>query len=329
MKFAIGLLFPLLVAVPGFGALFPDSLGPYHLASVHPVALSDAPLWTEYGLQESEQATFAGGGKTVTATAYRLSDTTSALAVFDWQRAAGSRPSGERISKLTNLSVDTVNGTVLATGNYVLAFEGYRPTAEEISDLVRAMPRLENGPLPTLPGYFPVKDLAPNSERYILGPASLQKFAPEIEPSIAAFRMGAEGQFGLFHSPKGDLKLVLFTYPTPAIARDRLAQFDKTPGLIAKRTGPLLAVVAGPSDPNEAERLLSAIRYEASITVGDKPPSRKDNPGNLLLNILILIGILIVFALASGLVFGGLRILFRRGGETGEGDSMISLHLTD
>ena len=329
MKLLIGLLLPLLAAVSGSAALFPDSLGSYRLSSVHPVALSDSTLWTEYGLQESEQATFTNGGKTVTATAYRLPDSTSALAVFDWQRPGNSHPSGERMSKLTGFAVDHPSGTALAIGNYFLIFDGYSPNPEEVANLVRAMPRLENGPLPTLTNYFPAINLIPNSERYILGPVSLQKFASSIPPSTAGFRMGAEGQYGVFHSPKGDLKLVLFSYPTPAIARNRLAEFDKIPGLISKRSGPLVAVVSGPADANEAERLLSGVRYQASVTVGEKPRARKDNPGSLLLNILILIGILIVFSLVSGLVFGGFRILFRRGGETGDGDSMISLHLTD
>ena len=59
--------------------------------------------------------------------------------------------------------------------------------------------------LPILPANLPAQDRVANSERYIIGPASLAKFIPAIPPSVAAFHYGAEGQLGVFHSPKGDM----------------------------------------------------------------------------------------------------------------------------
>ena len=46
------------------------------------------------------------------------------------------------------------------------------------------------------------------------------------------------------------------------------------------------------------------------------------------LNIFILCLVLAGFCVVSGLVVGGIRILFRRAGASGEGDNMISLHLS-
>ena len=136
--------------------------------------------------------------------------------------------------------------------------------------------------MPVLPAYLPNGDLAPNSERYITGPASLSRFAPEISPSLAGFHFGAEAQTGVFHSPKGDMRLEIFNYPTPQIAMDKVAEFQKLPGAVAKRTGPLVAVIPQPADPDMAERLLGGIRYEAVITRDEYVPTRRDNMGDLL-----------------------------------------------
>jgi hypothetical protein len=90
----------------------------------------------------------------------------------------------------------------------------------------------------------------------------------------------------------------------------------------------VVAVALNPVNPDEAEKLLSKIRYEAEVTVSEHVPTLKDNPVNLFLNIFILCLVLAGFCVVSGLVVGGVRILFRRAGASGEGDSMISLHLS-
>jgi hypothetical protein len=99
--------------------------------------------------------------------------------------------------------------------------------------------------------------------------------------------------------------------------------------LVAKRSGPLVAAIYQPKDANEAEKLLAQVRFQAEVTTGQPPPSKKDNFGDFLLNLAILIGIVVVFAVLSGLLFGGYRYLFRRGGASGDGEAVISLHLKD
>jgi hypothetical protein len=62
--------------------------------------------------------------------------------------------------------------------------------------------------------------------------------------------------------------------------------------------------------------------------MAEPPPSLKNNAGNLLLNIAILCGVLMALCLAGGLVFGGMRYMFRRADSAGSGEEMISLHLS-
>ena len=83
----------------------------------------------------------------------------------------------------------------------------------------------------------------PNSERYILGPDGLAKFAPGIPPSVAAFHLGAEAQVAAFRAPAGEIRLAIFDYPTPQMAIQQYDGFAKLPGMMAKRSGPLVAVV--------------------------------------------------------------------------------------
>jgi hypothetical protein len=216
---------------------------------------------------------------------------------------------------------------VVTVGNYLFVFKGYKPKPEELNHVVGTVPRYSQSPLPTLPKYLPAGAEA-NSERYITGPDSLARFAPSIPPSTAAFHFNAEAELAKYGVPGKETTLVVFSYPTMEMARDRIAHFDSIPKAIAKRTGPLIAVALEPASADDAERLLSRIKYQAEITLPEHVATLKDNPANLFLNIFILCLVLAGFCVLSGLVVGGIRILFRRAGASGEGDNMISLHLS-
>ncbi len=312
----------LFVPVLASAAILPDTIGPYHRTAVSQPTLNGRELWDEYGLHDYESALYENGAAKFTATAYQLQDSTGAMAAFHWQR-----PANAKAFPAADYAAETTNGLMLVRGNYLLVFDGYKPTPAELSALGNSLIHVDATPFPTLPGFLPAEDLVPNSERYILGPVGLQKFEPSIPPSVAAFHYGAEAVLGVFHSPKGDLTLAVFDYPTPQIARERVTAFQNLPGAVAKRSGPLVAVVGAPADPDEAERLLAQVQYRASITQSEHTPTRRDNIGNLVINAFILVGILIVFCVAGGLAMGGIRLLRRRGKDNPDGDTMITLHL--
>ena len=315
----------LLLPVLANAAIWPDQLGAFHRASAKAVAsTTDQALWDEYGLREGETAQYEGNGQKFTATVWRLQDPTGALGAFEWLRPPNARPSA-----IAKLSAETATVTLLAHGNYQLRFEGYRPAAPFLTTVIEGLKQVDNSPLPTLVDYLPSQDLIPNSERYVEGPAALQRFDPGIPPSTAAFHLSAEAQVGSFHTPAGDLKLAIFSYPTPQIARQQTVQFQQIAGAMVKRSGPLVAVILAPPNPDAAEKLLSLIRYQADITLDERVNTRRDNIGNLVINAFVLIGILLVFALVSGLAFGSLRAFLRRGGRGDEADAMIVLHLQD
>jgi hypothetical protein len=321
MKFLVSaILLPSLAAA----AILPDAIGAYQRGATSKPAISDQPIWTEYGLKDSETAVYQNGAGAAkfTATAWQLQDTTGSMAAFQWQRPAAAKP-----STAAKQAVETPESLLLVYGNYLLSLAGYKPAKEEIDALLGALHNVDFTVLPILPTYLPSDGLVANSERYILGPVTLQKFAPGISPSLAAFHFGAEAQTGVFHSPKGDATMAIFNYPTPKIAMQQVAEFQKLSGAVAKRSGPMVAVVLAPPDPDYAENLLSQVRYQAQVTADEYVPTQRDNIGNLVINAFILIGILLAFALVSGFALGGFRALRRASRHGEEADAMITLHL--
>jgi len=320
MKFFV----PLLVPVLASGAILPETIGPFHQTDTGVVKLADPAVWDEYALKESELAKYDDGSMKFYVAGYRFADSTGAMAAFQWQRPPDAKP-----SSAGDQAVQTAHGLILAFGNYLLSFQDHIPPSEELMVVLASLHNVDGTPLPTLPGFFPSQGVIPNSQRYVLGPASLAKFDPGISPSVAGFHFGTEAQLGSFSSPKGDMTLAVFNYPTPQIAMQKLMDFEKVPGAVAKRTGPLIAVILSPPDADAAERLLAQVRYEAQITLNESGRGVVQNAGSMLLAIVTLAGILIVFCVIAGMFVGGFRtvLLGRRKGA--DADPMILLHLEE
>ncbi|MCS6953671.1 MAG: DUF6599 family protein [Bryobacterales bacterium] len=321
------LVLALLLVLPGAQAgIWPDQFGVFTKVSARPVAppAADRAIWEEYGLEEAEEVEYASGTLRFSAVAWRLKDPTSALAAFQWQRPPDAEP-----SEIGRLAAATPQALWLAFGNYLFRFQGRKPEIAELAGLFDRLPRLDQSSLPTLTDYLPKADRTPNSERFVIGPASLERFEPRVPPSVAAFHYGTEAQLARYRSPRGEMSLALFSYPTPHIARERLEAFQKLDGAIAKRAGPLIAVIFSPPDPDAAERLLARVQYRASLSWSELIPSKRDDLGDLILTILALVGVLVLIALAGGLVVGGVRWASRAWFGVSESDPMIRLHLED
>ena len=254
--------------------------------------------------RSAEQAAYGDGATRFHATAYRLKDSTSAMAVIQW-----------------------LNRPMVRIGNYVLEFDGYQLTQQQRDVLQVQLPRLDQAALPVLPDFVPKANLVAGSLRYVIGPAALAAFAPRVPPSTAAFSMGAEGQLAIYRTPAGDLSLAVFSYPTPQIARERSGEFQKIPGAIVKRTGSFVATIIAPPSADEAEKLLAKINYQANIIWNEKIPARVEgNMGDLLLGAVKLVTVLVLFTLLAGTGYAGLRIAMRKwGGATDE--ELVTLHL--
>jgi len=316
------LLLALVIPALAGAAILPDTIGSYHLTNSAPINVADKPVWLEYGLQEAQGGTYEGDKDKFTVSAWRLNDTTGSMAAFLWQR-----PKNATSSKLAAQAVETPDSVLLAHGNYLIQFTGRKPEPAEIAAFTEGLKNVDGTPLPLLPGYLPAEGLVPNTERYIVGPESLGKFIPGIPASVAAFSYSAEAVVGAFGSGKDETRMAIFNYPTHQITMQREPEFRKLPGAVVKRSGPLVAVVLNPPDADLAEKLLAQVRYQATVTRDEYVPTRRDNIGHLVVNAFILIGILLAFAIVSGLAFGGIRVFRGRGTKGQEADALVTLHL--
>jgi len=297
-----GLILAILFVSSACAAIWPEHLGTYDRVSVKASQVAA----DENGRDAAEDADY--GKFQVSATLYK--DSTGAYAA--WLEAEG-KP--------------------LQVGNYLVTCTGNCP--KNLAELAEALPRISHAPLPALGSYFPLKNLVPHSQRYILGPASLAQNAPQIPVSAVAFQFGTEGEVARYrvlqNEPKNEATVAIFSFPTPQIARQQAPAFEAIPGASVKRTGPLVAVVLGAHGPAGADLLLSKINYEAAVTVNEPLPLvlTPQSTAQMLLAIITLAGIVLGFCLVSGLVFGGLRVLARRFGYTDAGVAMTTLHLSD
>jgi hypothetical protein len=288
-------------------AVWPPQIGSSQLKSEQSVQVtSDRPLWEEYGLASATEGDYGS----FQATAYRFKDATGAFAAEQW--LSSNQP-----------------GAVL-DGNYVIVCNsGKCPPANTLEQLDLTGRRHAESPI--LWAYLPPEGLVAHSGRYALGPVGLRRFAPGVPPEAAAFQYGTEVATGEYRTPKGDEQLVLFSFPIPQMARQQVAQMEKLPGAVVRRSGSLVALILNPPDPAAAQKFLSQINYQAQVSWDEQPPPKvtAQSVAQMVLTILKLAGLLIVFCALAGFGYAGLRLLRRRLGHQNADEVMIVLHLVD
>jgi predicted membrane protein len=226
-------------------------------------------------------------------------------------------------------------------------------SAAELRELAGLLPRPTGsaGKLPPLRSYLPTHGYERNTTKYILGPVALEHAGAPLPSATVDFKSGAEVIVGKYAATAGDSTLMLIAYPTPQIAAEKLRQIDaahqvtaQQPGVASivdvgpffdKRTGPIVAIAAGPLSQSEARAMLGSISYQADVTWNENTfASKRDNLANLLFNVIVLCGVVIGLALVAGVGFGGIRILMKRifpgrVFDRPEETEIISLHLED
>lgn len=282
----------------------------------------DQAIWREYGLVQTQNTT---AGK-LAVTTHQMKDLTGALAAWEWLRS----PKG-RSCNLAQFCTQDGNRTIIADNNYLVIFDGGVPTQAQVDAVLNSLSNKRDTSLPAILTFLPTQGLVPDSARYILGPASLQAFAPELQAAHPGLEQGAEAQVAEYKVPGGQepVRLAVFYYPTPEMARLHAAAFEALPNTHVKRSDVLVAVVFGAATDAQAERLLSRIEYEAKVIWNETPPPSPIKPLlQLLTNIIYLSIVLSAACLLGGLIYGAMRIYRRRYGTLEEDESMITLRLS-
>lgn len=286
------------------------------------VSADDDALWREYGLVHTSRTK---AGK-LDVTAYQMKDLTGALAVWEWLRS----PAGQACD-LTAFCTRDGNRTVVWDDNYVLVFDGGAATKAHVDSVLGTAQNKHGSSLPAILTFMPRQGLAPDSARYVLGPESLKAFAPELASAKPGFNQGAEAQVAEYKigNDPNPVRLAIFNYPTPEMARLHAADFKRLSNLRVKRSDVLVAIVLPPATDRQADTLLSRVQYEAKVTWNDSPPPSPIKPlYQLLLNIMYLSIILTAICTLAGLIYAGMRIYRRRYGDLEQQEAMTTLHLT-
>ncbi len=259
---SINLCLVLVAASVAQAGIWPEQFAGEKRASVRPLAVQNAAIWDEYGLEESEQAVYGAGAKAFTASAWRLADATCAFAAFEWQRPADAHP-----STLGKLAAETGKTLLLAFGNYLFRFEGRRFEVRDFPNLFDGLPRLDQSLRPRLERLPAHRGVLPEfTSDDVLGPAALKAFEPRIPASRGGFPLRDRDAHLEDSLRKERDRGALFSFPPPQIARERIEAFQKIPNVMAKRSGPLIAVVVSLPTLIPRAKGCFPIRYKAQLS---------------------------------------------------------------
>ena len=291
---------------------------------------SNAALLKEYGFKDFESATYkSDDGRTLKIRAARFADATGAFGAYTFYLQSG-------------MAREEIGDQGASADRRVLFYRGHVVvdavfnelsvmSAASLRELAGALPRPGGnaGNLPPILAFMPHHGYQANTEKYAEGPLGLSAIASPIPANLIDFSTNPEVVLGQYSVGGGEATLMLIEYPTPALAAEHLRRIDAANHaaqpqagvesvenigpFFDKRTGPILAIAAGPLSQSEAQTLLGAVNYDASVTWNENTYfDKKNNIANLLVNIILLCIIGGAICLAAGVAFGGARVLLRR-----------------
>ena len=277
----------------------------------------------EYGFVAGEQCEYTRASETLGVQVYRMKDPSGAYGLYSYMRTADLPRSA-----LTEHSALGPSRALALQGNLLLDIRGTELSKweKDLKALVAAVkPHAEEGPLPTLPDEMPSEGMVERSDRYLLGPAALYQSVPLAYGDWLGFSQGAEAESARYKSEDHELTLLLVDFPTPQTAAKRLTELQQrfhvnatTPDagsspLFAKRSMTLLAIVSGARTKAEADALLKQVASSEEITWNEPTFQFKEPPITAMIaGTIIGAGIICMFAIISGIAFGGVRLVVKR-----------------
>ncbi len=291
---------------------------------------TNAALLKEYGFTDFEAATYkSDDGRALKIRAARFADASGAFGAYSFylQPEMAREEIGDQGA--------SVNQRVLFYRGHIVVeavFSQLSPMSPAgLRELAGVLPRPGGnaGNLPPILAFMPHHGYEANTEKYAEGPLALGAIASPLPADLVDFSASPEVVLGQYSTSGGGATLMLIEYPTPAVAAEHLRRIDAAQhaaqpqaGVAAienvgpffdKRTGPIVAIAAGPLSQSDAQTLLGAVNWDPRVTWNENTYfDKKNNIANLLVNIILLCIIVGAISLATGVAFGGARVLLRR-----------------
>jgi hypothetical protein len=335
LRVSLGLLCLTIAAIPAAGqGVLPSSFAGWTAsapATVTPPAGlggllgADAPAFREYVVKSIEQRPYAAGTQTASITIYRFRDPSSAFGAYTFLRDDTQSP-----VDLGSYASASAERALVVVGEMLLDVSSpakqARPADADLKQLADALDKkADHTPYPFIGEHLPEKGRVKNSERYVIGPLSLAHFVPLGTDDWMGYDHSAESILAHYTVSGKDETLVITSYPTQQVAAAEFAgilrrfTFDPPDGvpagqnvLYGKRVSSYIAVVAGAPSRQAANKILDQVGYQSNVT-WDEPKQTLTEPGigSMIVGAFLGTGAIMLFAVAAGIGFGGIRVLVK------------------
>jgi hypothetical protein len=284
----------------------------------------EALFLREYRVMAAERRDYSRDAATLRVTLYKMRDPSSAYGAFTFLRTGEMKPAGfgaySAVSPARGL---LVVGHILVDASGA-GLESFGVDGKALADALA--PHADDAPFPPLIDYLPSEGMVANSERYLIGPAALNRLLPLGNGDWVGFANGAEAQMARYRLQGQDMTLLMLAYPTPQMASAKLAEFGRwfnlnaerdeahnQPVLFGRRKSSLVAIVAETRSRELAEALLDGISYETTLTWNEPSQSATEPTwAEMVVGSFVGTGILLMFAFMVGIGFGGIRLITKR-----------------
>lgn len=329
IKFALfpmlALAFAILAGAQQKSSILPQDFSGWEMAGA-PQAGSDATVvdqahpavLREYGFTDFEVANYTRPDRKLTIKAARFQDATGAYGALTFYRQPKMQT--ENIGLLAASDNERV---LFFRDNILIEAHFDRVTAMsagELRELAGMLPRAKGNAanLPTLPNYLPRDQMIANSAKFMVGPAAVTATTVPLSADLINYSLNPEILLASYSLDRQFADMMMIMYPTPQIATERLRAIEAAPPpedgttIVARRTGPIVAVVKGMISESDAKKIIGRVSYEADVTWNENAGTKRDNIGNLIVAAFMLIGIILLISLGTGVLLGFGRVMLQR-----------------
>jgi hypothetical protein len=288
-----------------------------------PALPSGSPILAEYGWRSTESASYGTTSRGIEVVLFEMGDPSGAYGLYSYLRT----PELAR-ANLTDHSSMSGERALLLAGNLVLDIHGQDlgQSTPQLRALVAAVEsKAHDGTLPMLGAFLPQKNMIDRTDRYVLGPQTLNQLFPGGLGDSLGFQSRAEAELAHYRLGGHDAILLVVEFPTDQLASRQLVELERnlhvndasqvsgSRVIFAKRSATLLAIVSGASSQAEANTLLDQIQIETDRS-WNEPTFQFKEPsiGMMIVGSIIGAGTICLFALIAGISFGGLRLVIKR-----------------
>ncbi len=285
----------------------------------------DTAAFREYIVKSVEQRSYTQGTQVASITLYRLRDPSSAYGAYTFLRTEAL--SDAHLGSYASASHDRA---LIVVGEMLLDVSApakqARPSDADLKQLADFLDKkADHTPYPFIGEHLPEKGRVRNSERYVIGPLSLAHFVPLGTDDWMGFDHSGETILAHYQVAGKDETLLITSYPTQQVAAAEFAGilrrfvFDPPGGvqpgqnvLFGKRVSSYIAVVAGAPSKQAANKVLDQVGYQSNVTWNEPKQTLTEPSINaMIVEAFLGTGAIMVFAVAAGIGFGGIRILVK------------------